>query len=143
MLLIVSGIIIVTGVILFIWEKNKYRIVNNTITNTVAKKTDSLYTVKYDSLHFNELTGEAYLKNIHIEPDTTFIKNKKLKDLPYVLLDIKIASLNISGVKTDKAFLGKKMIGDSVMIDQADGNNLFRKACAKAYQDRGRNAGAL
>jgi hypothetical protein len=38
------------------------------------------------------------------------IKNKKPEDLPYVLLDIRIASLRVSGVKTDKALLGKQML---------------------------------
>ncbi len=83
---------------------------------TIAKKTDSLYSIKYDSLHFDEILGTAYLKNIHIAPDTFRIKNTKFEDLPYILLDIKIASINVTGVKTDKALLGEQMIGDSIVI---------------------------
>ena len=91
-----------------------------TLASTIAKETDSLYTIQYDSLHFDEISGKAYLKNIHIAPDTAMIKNKKPEDLPYVLLDIRIASLKVSGVKTDKALWGKQMIGDSVVIDHSD-----------------------
>jgi hypothetical protein len=103
-----------------VWQNNKYGIVKNKIKITIAEQTDSLYIVKYDSLHFDELTGEAYLKNIHITPDTTVVKNKKLADLPYILLDIRIGYLSVNGVKTDKALLGNKIIGDSVIIDHPD-----------------------
>lgn len=115
-ILIVAGIIIALAIVFFIWQKNKYRIVNETIASEVAKATDNLYTVTYDSLHFDEILGKAYLKNIHIKPDTFRIKNTNFDDLPYILLDIKIASINVTGVKTDRALSGKQMIGDSVVI---------------------------
>ncbi|MEO8414522.1 MAG: hypothetical protein ABI472_12720 [Ginsengibacter sp.] len=119
-LVIISAVVIVTIIIFFIWRNYKYRIVNRELAKTVANQTDSLYKIKYDSLHFDELTGEAYLKNVHIVPDTSIIKNTKLEDLPYILLDITIASVRVSGVKTDKALLGQRMIGDSVVIDHPD-----------------------
>ena len=96
------------GVALYIvWQNNKYKFVRDKLKSTVAEQTDSLYKIKYDSLHFDALTGEAYIKGIHIGPDTTIIKKTKLEDLPYILLDIKIASLKVNGVKTDKALIGK------------------------------------
>ncbi len=104
------------AIVFFIWEKNKYKIVKDTIADTIAKKTDGLYSVKYDSLHFDEILGTAYLKNIHISADTNRIKNTRIEDRPYILLDIKIASLNVTGVKTNKALLGEQMVGDSIMI---------------------------
>ncbi|MEO6219945.1 MAG: hypothetical protein ABIO81_05920, partial [Ginsengibacter sp.] len=115
-ILIVTGIIIALGIVFFIWQKNKYKIVNKAIADKVAKATDNLYIVKYDSLHFDEISGAVYLKNIHIAPDTFRIKNTNTEDLPYILLDIKIASINVTGVKTDKALLGQQMVGDSVVI---------------------------
>ena len=116
LILIVAGIIVALGIVFLIWQKNKYKIVKETIASKIAKATDSLYIVKYDSLHFDEILGTAYLKNIHIEPDTFRIKKTNFEDLPYILLDIKIASINVTGVKTDKALLGQQMIGDSVVI---------------------------
>ena len=130
-LLIILGTIIAIGIVFLIWQNNKYKIVHDTIATTIAKKTDSLYTVKYDSLHFDELTGEAYLKNIHIGADTLLIKNTKLDDLPYIILDIRIASLKINGVKTDKALLGRQMIGDSVIIEHPDVTVYFLKPLQK------------
>lgn len=119
-LFIILGILIVAGALYMVWQNNKYRIVRDKLKSTVAKQTDSLYKIKYDSLHFDELTGEAYLKGIHIGPDTTIIKKTKLENMPYILLDITITSLKVNGVKTDKALLGKQMVGDSVVIDHPD-----------------------
>ena len=113
---LIAGILVALAIVIFIWEKNKYKIVKDTIAETIAKKTDGLYTVKYDSLHFDEVLGTAYMQNVHIAADTNRIKNTKLEDRPYILLDIKIASLKVTGVKTDKALLGKQMVGDSIVI---------------------------
>ncbi|HEY5407460.1 MAG TPA: hypothetical protein VIJ92_10235 [Ginsengibacter sp.] len=131
LLFIILGIIVVGIVLYFIWQHNKYRIVNNKIADTVAQQTDSLYVVKYDSLHFDIATGQAYLKNIHIEPDTNIIKKTKLEDLPYILLDITIKSIKVTGVKTDKAVIGAQMLGDSVVIDQPDVLVYFLKPLQK------------
>ncbi len=78
-LFIILGIIIVVAALYTFWQYNKYGIVKNKVKITVAEQTDSLYIVKYDSLHFDELKGEAYLKNVHIAPDTAVIKNKILE----------------------------------------------------------------
>ena len=115
-----AGIITAIGIVFFAWQKNKYRIVKETLANAIAKKTNSLYTIWYDSIHFDEISGMAYMKNIHISPDTAVINRMKPGDLPYVLLDIRIASLDVSGVRTGKALLGKQMIGNAVVIENAD-----------------------
>ncbi|MEO6638052.1 MAG: hypothetical protein ABIN25_07230, partial [Ginsengibacter sp.] len=114
--IIIAGIAIALAIVIFIWENNKYKIVKDTIADTIAEKTDGLYSVKYYSLHFDEVLGTAYLKNIHISADTTRINNASLEERPYILLDIKIASLNVTGVKTDKALLGEQMVGDSIVV---------------------------
>ncbi len=131
LILIVAGIIVALGIVFLIWQKNKYKIVKETIASKIAKATDSLYIVKYDSLHFDEILGTAYLKNIHIEPDTFRIKKTNFDDLPYILLDIKIASINVTGVKTDKALLGQQMIGDSVVITDPEVTVYFLKPLRK------------
>jgi hypothetical protein len=120
LILIISGFIIAIAIVFFAWQSNKYRIVKEALADAIAKKTDSLYTIRYDSIYFDEISGKASVKNIHIAPDTAVIKNKKTEDLPYVLLDIRIASLRVSGVKTDKALLGKQLIGDTILMEHAD-----------------------
>ncbi len=64
-------------------------------------------------------------------PDTFRIKNSNFDDLPYVLLDIKIASISVTGVQTDKALLGKQMIGDSVVITDPEVTVYFLKSLKK------------
>ncbi len=130
-ILLITGILIALGIVFFIWQHSKYRIVNETIARTIAKKTDSLYSIKYDSIHFDEILGTAYLKNIHIAPDTFRIKKINTDSLPYIVLDIKIASLNVTGVKTDKALLGKQMVGDSVVIVAPEVTVYFLKPLKK------------
>lgn len=131
LLFLILGILVVAVVLYVIWQNHKYQIVGNKLAATIAEKTDSLYKIKYDSIHFDAVTGEAYLKNIHIEPDTAIIKKTKLEDLPYILFDITIASIKVTGVKTDKALLGKQMIGDSVVITNPDVLVYFMKPLQK------------
>jgi hypothetical protein len=130
-LFIMLGIIVAAIVLYFIWQQNKYSIVNNKIDDTIAQQTDSLYVITYDSLHFDEVAGQAYLKNIHIKPDTNIIKKTKLEDLPYILLDITISSIEVTGVQTDKALIGEQMIGDSVVINNPDVLVYFLKPLQK------------
>jgi hypothetical protein len=118
LLLIIAGLIVVAALLLYFWQNIKYAFVKNKLANTVFVQTDSLYTIKYDSLFFDELKGEAFLKNISIIPDTSRVKGKTISEIPYVLLDINIKSIDIKGVLTDKAIKGTEIIGDSVIIEE-------------------------
>ena len=117
LLLLIVAFIIVIAILFYMWQTNKFAIVKNKLANVIIRQTDSLYTIKYDSLFFDELKGEAFLKNVSIKPDTFRVKKTSLAQLPYMLLDVTIRSLAIKGVKTDKALNGNEMIGDSVIID--------------------------
>ena len=119
-LFLILGAVIVAVALYLVWQNNKYKFVRDKLKSTVAEQTDSLYKIKYDSLDFDAATGQAYMKGIHIGPDTTIIKKTKLANLPYILLDVTIASLKVNGVQTDKALLGKQMVGDSIVIDHPD-----------------------
>jgi hypothetical protein len=116
-LYLMLAIIILAAIALFGWEYYKYRIVNNTVESAVADQTDSLYTIKYDSLFFDEVTGNASMKNIRITPNMAHIKKMAVENLPDILLDVSIRSLVVRGVKTAKAFQGSQIEGDSVIID--------------------------
>jgi hypothetical protein len=87
------------------------------VESTVADQTDSLYTIKYDSLFFDEVTGNASMKNIRIAPNMAHIKKIAVENLPDILLDVSIRSLVVRGVKTAKALQGSQIEGDSVIID--------------------------
>lgn len=103
-----------------VWQKYKYKFVRNTVTTTVAEQTDSLYSIKYDSLSFDAITGNASIKNIRIIPDTNRAKKLTGENLPDILLDVHIKSITLTGVKTAKALKGNKFEGDSVIIENPD-----------------------
>ena len=119
-LFIIGAILLLAVAGYFIWQKYKYKIVNDTVSTTVAKQTDSLYTIKYDSLSFDEVTGNASMKNIRITPDTDRVKKLNGENIPDILLDVTIKSLTVKGVKTAKALAGKQMEGDTVIIDNPE-----------------------
>ncbi|MEO6135190.1 MAG: hypothetical protein ABIP35_08560 [Ginsengibacter sp.] len=104
----------------FGWQKYKYKFVENKLESALAKETDRLYVIKYDSLYFDEALGDAYVKNIHIYPDTNKIKNLSGEKMPYILLDIRINSINVTGVKSATAIAGQSIIGDSVVLDHPE-----------------------
>ena len=116
-ILIISGVLIALAIVVFVWQNNKYKIVRDTLKTSVSKKTDGLYSVKYDSLSFDEVTGFATLKNVSITPDTIRVKQMNAEDQPNFLFDIQIKSISVSGVKTAKALIGKELVGDSVILD--------------------------
>ena len=116
-------IFIFTATILFVvagyftWQHYKYKIARNTLKSTVREQTDSVYSIKYDSLSFDEVTGHATMKNIRIVPDTNRVKNMDVENMPDILLNVTIKSLVVTGVQTAKALNGNKMEGDSVILD--------------------------
>ena len=117
---IVAAILLLAAVGYFIWQEFKYKIIENSLSAKVAQHTDSLYTVQYESLTFDEVTGNASIKNIRIIPDTNRAKNLAVENMPDFLLDITIKSLTVTGVKTAKALQGSSLEGDSVIIDNPD-----------------------
>lgn len=117
LLFILFAILLLIVVGYVIWQKFKYKIVENALSAKVAEHTDSLYTIQYDSLSFNEATGDASIKNIRIIPDTTRAKGMAVENMPDFLMDVTIKSLTVTGVKTAKALEGTSIQGDSVIID--------------------------
>ncbi len=131
LLIIILSVIFLIVALVYLWQNNKFFFVKNKIAYELTTKTDSLYTIKYDSLFFNELTGEAFIKNIRITPDTLRVKNRSQAQLPYLLLDVAIKSITVKGVKTDKALQGVEMIGDSVLINEPEITIYFLKPIRK------------
>ena len=102
----------------FVWQHFKYKVANNALTTTVKEQSDSLYSIKYDSLSFDAVSGHAMMKNIRIIPDTQRIKSMNVENIPDFMLDVTIKSLLVTGVKTAKVFKGNEVEGDSIVIDE-------------------------
>jgi len=131
LLYIIIGFIVLVVFLFYFWQKNKFSFVNSRLATEVITQTDSLYTIKYDSLYFDEVRGEAFLKNVRIIPDTFRIKNTPVSQLPYLVLDVAIRSITIKGVKTDKAIQGIELVGDSIIIDEPNITAYFLKPIKK------------
>ncbi|MEO6894442.1 MAG: hypothetical protein ABI136_05350 [Ginsengibacter sp.] len=114
---IITAIFLLLVAGFFIWQHFKYKIARDALATTVKEQTDSLYTIKYDSLSFDAVTGHATMKNIRIIPDTQRMKNMHVENMPDMVMDVTIKSLLVTGVKTAKALSGNKLEGDSVVID--------------------------
>ncbi len=94
------------------WQFYKYKIVNRNINKAVSEKTKGLYSVHYDGLSLDEVSGVLHVKNIEIIPDTAVYEQMvEEKKNPPVLIRLTIPSLDILGVKTPKALLTKQIEG--------------------------------
>lgn len=115
--IVIAGLLIIATLIIFSWDRIKSKLIENKINSLIAAGTDSLYSIKYDSFFFDEKTGDAFLKNIHVIPDTARIKNLSVEKQPYIFLEATIHSIILSGLKTNKVVSGKEIVGDSVIIN--------------------------
>ena len=117
---IITSVIVLLIAGWFVWQHFKYKVANSALKTTVKDQTDSLYSIKYDSLSFDAVTGHATVKNIRIIPDTQRIKNMNVENMPDMMLDVTIKSILVTGVKTAKALSGNKIEGDSVVINNPE-----------------------
>lgn len=104
----------------YFWQNYKYRLANQSVKSAVASSTDSLYHITYDSIYIDELAGNAYMKNVHIVPDTSRIRRMPSEEWPAALLNITIKSISVKGINTADALKGTRIIGDTVLINHPD-----------------------
>lgn len=113
-LLVVAGIFLIA---LGVWQFYKYRIVNRHVNKAIAEKTKGLYSISYDNLSIDEVSGNLYVKNIRITADTAVYRQMlEQKTNPPVLVNIFVPVLEVSGVKTPKALLNKEIEGHKIAI---------------------------
>jgi hypothetical protein len=67
-ILLLIFLLILIGSVLY-WQYYKKSIIKSTIENAVAKETDSLYFIHYDSSSIDEINGNASFYNIELQPD--------------------------------------------------------------------------
>ena len=94
-------IIIIAGAIggYTYWQYNKKKIVRESIANAIAKKTDSLYYVHYDSSNIDEINGNASFYNVVLQSDSAQKQLLNSTDsLPNALYNIRIKQVMASGV---------------------------------------------
>lgn len=114
-IIIVILLLIAGGVVT--WTIYKRKIVKNAVSQTVADKTNNLYSIQTDKLDIDEVAGNLVVTNLRLNPDSN-IYNRLVSnnDAPSVLVKIDIPALTVEGVKTPKALLNSKIDGRRVMI---------------------------
>lgn len=100
-----------------VWQFYKYKIVNRKVNKAVSEKSKGLYSIQYEDLSIDEVSGSLHVKNIRIIPDTAvYWQMVGEKTAPSVLIRLTIPVLEISGIKTPKALLNKEVEGRKIEI---------------------------
>jgi hypothetical protein len=115
-----SYLLVTVGILvgaLVVWQFYKYRIVNRSANKALSEKTKGLYSLHYEGLSIDEVSGNLHVKNIRITPDTAVYRQMaEQKTSPPVLIDLAIPELEISGIKTPRALLNKEVEGSKIKI---------------------------
>jgi len=139
--LIISIIILAAaGGAVFYWYTYKKKIIRNKLVDTVHKKTDGLYSLRYDNLSLDEVAGDLVISNLTLAYDSAKYEALLMeKDAPPILLNIAIPSISVLGVKTPRALLDKEIVGKKILINNPVINIIYTntgKDSAKNIPDK-------
>ena len=118
---IIAGLVII-GIIAGIvyWQKIKYKLVSQKLNTAISGKSAGLYQLSYTNLIIDEVAGNVSVENVHLSTDSLIYQElSKNSNNPPGRIDIRIPKLLITGVKTPKALLNKKLEGHSIDIQSA------------------------
>lgn len=116
---IILLVIVLTGILggYIYWQYNKRKIVKESIANAIAKKTDSLYFIQYDSSRIDELNGNATFYNVALQSDSA---QKELLNstisLPNALYNIRIKQVMLSRVDITGLLTNENIIAGKVIL---------------------------
>lgn len=115
-IIIAIVLLLVAGGIVY-WDIHKRSIVRSTVKETVAAKTNNLYSIQTGSLDIDEVAGYLKVTNLYLQPDSNvYNRMTGTEDEPSVLAKIDIPLLTVEGVKTPKALLNSAIDGRKVLI---------------------------
>lgn len=83
------------------WQQNKKRIIRNMIESKIAKGTDSLYFIHYDSSAIDEINGNASFYNVDLQSDSLQRQLARFDTASSeTLYNVHLDELSASGVNT-------------------------------------------
>ncbi len=101
----------------YYWNTHKKRLIRQKIETAVHEKTEGLYLLRYDSLSLDEVAGDLSVSNIRLAYDSAkFHQLRETSEAPGILLDLQIASIEVSGVKTPRALIDNEIVGKKIHI---------------------------
>lgn len=106
----------ITGGIVY-WQTHKKKIIREELESAIEKKSGGFYTIEYDNLELDEISGYLSATNLTLTYDS--LKFAALQDLdliPSVLLKIHVPEITVSGVKTPQVLIDKEIDGNKLEI---------------------------
>lgn len=99
------------------WQTHKKKFIREKLESAIEKKSGGFYTIKYESLDLDEITGFLSISNLRIGYDTNKYSAMKALHLdPPTLFNILIPEISVEGVKTPKALIDKEIDGRRLTI---------------------------
>lgn len=99
------------------WQYNKKKIVRDSIENAIAKKSDSLYYIHYDSSRLDEINGNATFYNVVLQSDSAQKRLLNSTDsLPNVMYNIRIKQVAANGVDIAGLLRNEKVAANKIIL---------------------------
>lgn len=96
-LLLIILLVLIAGFLY--WQYHKKHIIKDAVQHTVSKKTDSLYSIGYDSSEIDEVNGNAVFYNVVLQSDSLQRKLLTGNDsLPNVLFNVHVQEIKATGI---------------------------------------------
>src|SRR5205085_9371230 len=108
--LILTGLVILLAGGSWYWNTHKKKIIRTQLEKAIAKKSQGLYKVRYDSLDLDEVKGQLTLSSFTITYDSNKLEQLKQENkTPYVLFNVSIPEIRVTGIETPRALIEKEI----------------------------------
>ncbi|MEJ7625483.1 MAG: hypothetical protein WKF35_01365 [Ferruginibacter sp.] len=104
---IIIGVIALAALIY--WQQNKRSIIRKSIGTAVAKKTDNLYYLKYDSSVIDELGGNASFFNVVLQSDSVQKRIAEEDTTDNIIYQVRIGEVAVRGADIPGLLSGNKV----------------------------------
>ncbi len=102
------------------------------IKEAVSSSTDSLYTINFDDVRINVLTGSATFTKIDFVPDTAiYAKMDSQGTAPQHLFSVKVARLDLNRLHPFKVYFGRELQLASLIIQQPEVKMIYQNSSRK------------
>ncbi len=118
---IVGGVVVVLLMVSWYYNRNWKPILKAKLEQRLTASSDSLYTLKYDDINLNLISGNVSLKNVEFRSDSAvYQKLVKMGKAPDNRFHVTLKSLAIKGVGIWSALVAKKLNIRHIALDAVD-----------------------
>lgn len=122
---ILGALVLLMGIAAIYLSAKWKPLLTEKITEGVRNGSKGLYTIKFEDIHLNLITGSASLDRVSLIPDTGIYNSLRANNLaPANLFELKLEKLNINRVGVLTAYFKKKVELNSIILDHPSINVL-------------------